>query len=146
MRTGDDMMLFSAQTTACARTLPLAAAMAAIMVSATPAAAQVAQLAGTWSGSGRLELQSGQTERARCRATFRRQTASTYTMSAICATSSTRVSQTARVQQVSSNGFAGRFYNAEYDVTGTIRMTLRGKRLSASLIGSGGSASFVLTR
>ena len=111
-----------------------------------PAAAQLARLEGTWNGNGRVALQSGQAERARCRATIRRQTPRTFSMSAICATASVRISQVARIQQVSANSFAGRFYNAEYDISGAIRMSLRGKRLSASLTGGGGSASFVLTR
>ncbi len=121
-------------------------ALASLGAAVNPATAQQARLEGAWNGSGRVMLQSGQSERARCRATIRRQTARTFGMSAVCATSSLRVSQVASLQQVTSNSYAGRFYNAEYNISGAIRMTLRGKRLSASLNGGGGSATFVLSR
>jgi hypothetical protein len=126
-----------------AAALAAAAASDAIFL---PAAAQTAPLQGSWSGSGRITLPSGATERARCRATFRKQAARTFSMSAVCATASVRVVQTARLQQVSASGFAGVFYNREYDISGTIRVNLQGKRLSAFLSGGGGRGTFNLTR
>lgn len=110
------------------------------------ALAQAARLDGTWNGAGRMVLSSGNAERVRCRATFRRQASRTFGMSAICATPSARVSQVARVQQVSAGRFEGRFYNREYDVSGTIRVTVRGNRLTASLSGGGASALLSLAR
>lgn len=114
--------------------------------SADNAVAQAAKLQGAWSGGGRVVLPSGDAERARCRATFRQQTARTFSMNAVCATTSARVAQVGRVQQVSSNGFEGRFYNREYDISGTIFITVRGNRLSASLSGGGGRGTFNLSR
>lgn len=113
---------------------------------AAPALAQASRLDGNWSGSGRMVLSSGNAERVRCRATFRRQASRTFGMTAICATPSTRISQVARVQQVSQGRYEGRFYNREYDVSGTIRVTLRGSRLTASLSGGGASAYLSLSR
>lgn len=107
---------------------------------------QNAALQGTWNGSGRVELPSGDTERARCRATFRQQSGGAFSMSAVCATASTRIAQVARVQQVTAGVYEGQFHNQEYDVSGTIRITVRGERLSAILSGGGGRASFNLTK
>ena len=103
-------------------------------------------LAGTWSGGGRVTFSTGNSERARCRATFHRQTPRTFGMNALCATPSARASQVAQLQQVSANSFEGRFYNREYDVSGTIRVSVSGKRLTALLRGGGASASLSLSR
>lgn len=115
-------------------------------VFASSALAQPASLQGTWIGSGRVVLPSGDVERARCRATFRQETTRTFGMSAICATTSTRITQVARVQRVSTNTFVGQFANREYEISGSIRITLRGDRLSASLSGGGGRGTFNLSR
>lgn len=134
---------------ACRPALILAGTMSCLALldaSATATQAQSSRLDGTWNGSGRMVLSSGNAERVRCRATFRRQAARTFAMSAICATPSARVSQTGRVQQVSAGRYDGRFYNREYDVSGTVRITLRGNRMSASLAGGGASAFLSLSR
>jgi hypothetical protein len=67
-------------------------------------------------------------------------------MSAVCSTETIRVAQVARVQRVSATSFEGQFHNSEYDISGSIRITVRGDRLSASLSGAGGSGSFTLSR
>jgi hypothetical protein len=103
-------------------------------------------LTGSWRGGGRVMFSSGDSERATCRASFRRLTSSLFEMNAVCATTSARVEQSARVQRVSDSAFAGRFYNPQFDVSGTIRIRLRGTRLTASLRGANGSAFFSLRR
>src|SRR5262245_25772945 len=57
----------------------LAAAPAAVSQQAKP---QPASLEGSWSGGGTVVFPSGSREKARCRATFRRQTSSSFAMSA----------------------------------------------------------------
>ncbi len=113
---------------------------------ANKATAQSANLKGSWSGSGRVVLPSGDVERARCRASFKQQTPRSFSMNAICATSSVRIVQSATLRQVSGGEFAGQFYNREYDISGSIRVTLRGDRLSAFLSGGGGSGAFDLRK
>ena len=54
--------------------------------------------------------------------------------------------QSAQLQRVSANSFTGRFNNAEYDISGTINITVRGNKLNASLSAKGGSASFAMSR
>ena len=103
-------------------------------------------LAGSWSGSGSVMLPSGQTERARCKVSFSRQGGKSYAMNAVCASSSARVVQTASVEQVGGNRYAGDFTNAEYGINGSINLTLNGNSLNASLRGGGGSATFMLSR
>ena len=129
-------------------TAPIAA-----FVVAGPVSAQLAQkasigdmgLVGIWNGGGKIILPSGDTERARCRAQFR-QSGRTVQMSATCATASIRVMQTADLGWVGGNRYTGQFFNAEYGVSGSIIITVHGKRLVATLNGGGGAAQLVLTR
>lgn len=113
---------------------------------ASPSSAQSRALEGTWSGGGRIVFPSGETERARCRASFRRQGGNSYGMSATCATASVRVHQNAEITRVSDNRYRGEFYNEEHGISGSIRITISGNRLSAALSGGGGSADFSLSR
>jgi hypothetical protein len=113
---------------------------------AIPAHGQQAGLEGSWSGGGRLVLSQGATEKARCRATFRRQSANTFGMSTRCATASARVAQTAVLERVGANQFAGQFYNAEHAVSGTITIAVHGNKLNASLSGGGASALLTLSK
>jgi hypothetical protein len=123
------------------------------VLAASPAAAQLAEkasigdvgLTGAWSGGGKIILPSGDTERARCRAHFR-QSGRTFQMSAICATASFKVAQTADLGWTGGNRYTGQFFNAEYGVSGSIVITVHGKRLVATLNGGGAAAQLVLNR
>lgn len=116
--------------------------LAAACFAVTPASAQRASsIEGSWSGTGRVVLPSGDTERARCRVTFRKQSRSTYGMNATCATPSAKAAQTGSVQLVAGSTYAGRFHNAEYDVSGSVRLTLRGNRITAALNGTNGASA-----
>lgn len=122
------------------------AAVAALTLFVIPAVASADGLSGSWRGNGSVVLPSGATEKARCKVSFSKQGAKSYSMNAVCASSSARVAQTASLEQVSANRFAGDFTNSEYGVTGTISLTLSGNSLSANLHGGGASAFFNLNR
>jgi hypothetical protein len=102
-------------------------------------------LAGSWSGGGWVSFASGSKERARCHARYTGG-GSTYKVTATCATSSGKASQTATVYKVGGSSYRGSFHNAEFNVRGTIRVVLKGKRQTVSLSGDGASASLSLTR
>jgi hypothetical protein len=110
------------------------------------AAAQSAGLDGWWRGGGQVAFGSGQRERAQCRAQYRRSSATSYTLTATCATPSGRATQTAIVRRVGGNSYQGTFHNSEYDVSGTIYVTVSGNRQTVRLSGEGGSASIELRR
>jgi hypothetical protein len=124
------------------------AAMALLAVLGFPdrAPAQSAELEGSWRGGGSVAFANGQRERAQCRAQYRRASATSYNLTATCATASGRATQTATVRRVGGNSYRGRFYNSEYDVSGTISVTVAGNRQSVRLTGGAGSASFELRR
>jgi hypothetical protein len=109
-----------------------------------PAMAQ--SLEGSWSGGGLVAFASGQHERARCRAHYSRASATVYTVTATCATPSGRATQTATVRKVGGNSYRGYFHNSEYNVSGTIHVTVGGNRQSVRLTSDSGSASLELRR
>ncbi len=112
----------------------------------TPAQSRDARLEGSWSGGGKIVFPSGETEQARCRVSIRRQGGRNFGFNAICATPSARVQQSAALIHVAGNRYRGEFVNQEYGITGSIRLTLDGNRISASLTGGGGSAQLALRR
>jgi len=111
-----------------------------------PSEADPGGLAGAWSGGGWVSFSSGTKEKARCRANYRRASKDSYNLSAICATSSGKASQTATVYKVTATRYRGSFYNTEFNVRGTIRVVVHGSRQSVSLAGEGASASLSLRR
>jgi len=120
--------------------------MAVAFLASTSAAnnSQQVELQGSWNGNGQIVLPSGEVEKARCRATFGRQSASFVGMSAQCATASVRVAQTASLGQIGTNRFKGDFYNSEYAMPGTITITVKGDSLKVSLVAGGAAAYLTL--
>jgi hypothetical protein len=109
-----------------------------------PAMAQ--SLEGSWSGGGSVAFASGQHERAKCNAQYRRASGNAYTVTATCATPSGRATQTATLRQVGGNTYRGQFHNSEYNISGTIYVTVGGNRQSVRLTSGSGSASLELRR
>ena len=114
---------------------------------ATGTSVSAQSLAGSWAGGGTIVYPSGETERARCRATFRNSGGGGVSMHAVCATPSVRVSQNAALSQLTQSTYSGEFTNIEYGISGSIRIRVHGSnKLSASLNGGGATAQFSLNR
>jgi uncharacterized protein (DUF2147 family) len=132
------------------RTLRWAAlAMPALALSLTCAApvwADTGDLSGSWAGGGNVVFNTGAKEKARCRASFNKIGASAYTMSATCATASGKVAQSATLRKTGGNSYSGQFRNPEYNVTGSIRVTVSGNNQNVSMTSDAGSASLSLSR
>jgi hypothetical protein len=112
----------------------------------TPAAAEPGNLEGAWRGGGNVRFANGNAERAQCRANFRKRGGNAFSMTAVCATSSARVEQTAQLTRTGPNRFTGEFENAEFGITGSISVTLNGNSLNAALNGGGASANLNMNR
>jgi hypothetical protein len=108
--------------------------------------AQSMRLDGSWSGSGSVAFASGAKEAARCRLSYSRAQGGSYLLSGVCATTSGRASQSATLYPIGANSYQGRFYNSEYAVSGTIRVTVSGNRQTARLTSEKGSAVIELRR
>ena len=125
----------------------VAASLTVAFLAASPrVAAEGPNIEGSWSGGGRIVFPSGETERARCRARFHRQGGESFGMSAVCATASARVHQSAEITRITGNRYRGEFHNQEYGLSGSIRIVVNGNSIDASLSGGGGSAQFSLSR
>jgi len=108
--------------------------------------AEPASLAGAWSGNGSIAFASGSKEKARCRAHFSKTGASSYAMSATCATPSAKVDQSATLYKSGANSYTGSFFNQQYNTGGSIRITVSGRTQSVRLSGEAGSAFFKLRK
>jgi hypothetical protein len=108
--------------------------------------ARAVSLAGSWSGGGWVSFATGTRERARCRARYSPRSASSYALSATCATASGSVTQDASLRRVGANSYAGSFYNSQYDISGRIQVTVRGDGQSVTISSGSGSASLSLSR
>ena len=100
----------------------------------------------SWRGGGSVAFASGQRERAQCRAHYSRASGTSYTVTATCATSTGNATQTATVRQVGGNSYSGQFHNSEYNISGTIHVTVSGNRQSVRLSGDAASAALELHR
>ena len=124
----------------------LAAALGMSSVSFTTAHADTASIVGSWAGSGSVSFSTGTKEGAKCRARFSRNGATSFVMTASCATASARVDQSAEIRKVGANSYAGNFFNEQYNTGGQIRITVNGRIQTVRLSGEAGSAVFTLSK
>ena len=126
----------------------LVAAVAAVLwvMPSELGATEPVDIAGSWSGGGSVSFPSGSLEKARCRATYNKIGTSSYSVNATCATPSGKVAQTANVKRVSANSFAGSFFNADYNLNGTIHVSVQGNSQNVTLSSSTATASLRLSR
>jgi hypothetical protein len=127
------------------RSFAAVAAMAGIMGFAGEIAADV-DLSGSWSGGGSVTFSGGSKEKARCRATYAKSGVTSYSVNATCATPSGTVTQTASVKRSGPSSFSGSFYNAAFDTSGSIHVSISGNSQSVTLASVKASASLRLSR
>ncbi len=125
--------------------IKLSAAAGAFFIASAVSSAEARSegLYGAWTGGGTVMYSSGQRERARCRAHFA-PNGGGVSVEAVCATPSGSVTQTARLRRVGANSYAGSFFNPQYNVTGSIHITVHGNTQSVTLRSENGSASLFL--
>ena len=132
-------------------TLPvgsLALLLVAVLVGGGPtvAAAQSGGLAGYWRGGGYMSPAKGRREKVRCRVWFTKQSARAYSVRARCASQAVNIDQNARVVATGRNSFSGTFTNVDFNISGRIRISLRGNRQTVSLSSAEGSGRLTLFR
>ncbi len=109
--------------------------------------AQAASIAGSWSGSGFVQLKTGQKERVRCRVSYSKSTGRTFGLSATCASTAGTISQSGRVVQLKGgNRYSGRLYNPEHNVAGKIVVSVNGLHQTVTVTSSQGQGKFTLRR
>ncbi len=120
------------------------AVMFALLLPGTPALA--AAIDGSWSGSGYLAVNQGQRERVRCRVTYSRQTPTVFSVSATCASPSAQVRQSGTLLKVSATSYVGDIYNAEFDVSGRVRVVVRGNTQTVTFTSSAATGQLSLRK
>ncbi len=108
--------------------------------------AMAGSLAGSWSGSGTIQAVTGESERARCRVNYSKKGASTYSVTARCASTSGKVVQSATVHPAGKNKYRGSFYNKKYNARGSFSVSLKGKRQTIYMSSNQGSARLTLSK
>lgn len=108
-------------------------------LSNTMVSAKSRSIVGQWKGGGSFTTPSGSKERTRCRATVRVQSTKRYSVYARCAVASLGIiEQTGMVRRIAKNRYRGRFTNSQYDIHGSIYITLRGNKQYITLRSRGG--------
>ncbi len=108
--------------------------------------AHAASLEGSWRGGGYVTPKSGKRERVRCRVSFIRQSAKVFGVSATCASASTTIRQTGQLLRVNPSRYVGDFYNSQYDISGRVRVVVRGSSLKVTFSSASGGGYLSLRR
>lgn len=116
----------------------------ALALPAVPAHAET--LAGTWSGTGYAAPASGQREKVACRITYSPQGSKVFAVVATCASPSTKVVQTGQLTMVDRNRYIGEVYNAEYNISGRVRVVISGSRQTVTFTSAQGSGQATLSK
>lgn len=103
-------------------------------------------LKGNWVGSGVVKPKDGKAEKMRCRVRYNQESATVFSVNASCATSDLKVYQTGRILKVGNGKYVGDFYNDQWDVSGRVRVIVRGNRQSVTLTSGSGTGSLSLRK
>jgi hypothetical protein len=112
-------------------------------LAAQGALAETSSLSGSWSGGGIVRYSDGHSERARCRAHFS-PSGARVSVEAHCATPSGSVVQSASLRRTGANSYSGTFVNPQFNISGSIHITVHGNSQTVSLRSQSGSASLTL--
>ena len=108
--------------------------------------AQSTALEGVWSGSGYIKPKSGEREKVHCRISYDKETSTVYRAVATCASTAAKITQSGSILKVNANRYIGDFYNSEYDVSGRIRVIIRGSRQTVTMTSNEGSGRIKLKK
>ena len=103
-------------------------------------------LDGVWSGSGEVNPKDGAKETVRCRIQYRRESEKVYGVTATCATRSRKIQQTGKVLKATATSYVGDFYNPSYDVSGRVRVVVRGTTQTVTFQSARGTGSVSLRK
>lgn len=128
------------------RMLGSAALAVSMLLLASPGQAQTgpfAHLAGAWTGSGQILVADGNSERIRCRATYKVEDAGTLNQVLRCASDSYRFDLTTNVT-ASGNTVSGIWTETSRNVNGTLGGRISGGEINALVEANGFAASFTM--
>lgn len=109
-------------------------------------AAGATSLDGVWSGSGMVNPKDGQRETVRCRLSYKQETEKVFSLTATCATRSRKIQQTGQLLKVGPTSYVGDFYNPGYDISGRVRVVVKGSVQTVTFQSARGSGSVELRK
>jgi hypothetical protein len=109
-------------------------------------AASATSLEGVWSGSGVVNPKDGPSETVRCRLSYKQESEKVFGLTATCATSSRKVHQTGKLLKVGPTSYVGDFYNPGYDISGRVRVVVRGSAQTVTFQSAKGNGSVDLRK
>ena len=119
---------------------------ALFVMTIAPLHAQNTALEGTWSGSGTMQARDNPPQKLTCRIKYRRETDKVYKLAAKCVTISTAINQTGKLLKVNAGVYVGEFHVATYDISGRVRVTIKGGVQTMSFKSSRASGSVTLSK
>lgn len=115
------------------------------LATALPAHA-AASISGKWRGQGTLVLKSGAKEKFRCQVQYRRISGQNFSVNARCANGSASFDQTGQLQRVNNTRYVGTIRNTQFNVSGSVAISVSGNSQDVSISSREGSAKITLTR
>lgn len=117
------------------------------LTTAAPLSAQAASLLeGSWSGTGYVHPTNGQREKVTCRVTYHQMSETVHSVKATCASASAKIVQTGELTTVKEGRYIGDFTNAEYNISGSVRVIVRGNRQDVTFSSNSGTGSLALRK
>lgn len=111
-----------------------------------PAVAQPDPIIGSWHGGGTAKPANGQAEPVRCRVTYSASVGRSFELSANCAHAAGAFEQRGRVVSLGGNRYTGRIYNQQYNATGEVSVSLRGRQQVVTVTSELGTANMTLNK
>ena len=101
---------------------------------------------GIWSGSGVVNPKDGARESVRCRVKYRQESEKVFGVSATCATRSRKIQQVGTVLKVGPASYVGEFYNPGFDISGRVRVVIKGSTQTVTFHSARGNGSVSLRK
>ena len=109
-------------------------------------AAAAVPLEGEWRGKGTVQITKGAQENLSCRVKYSPQSSGVYDFHAVCASASVRIIQTGVVSKATDTSYLGTGHNAEWDVSGRVRIEINGQKQTVTVTASQGSGRLTLRK
>lgn len=108
--------------------------------------AKAASIVGTWKGSGTARLKAGGVEAVSCRVRYEASTGRTFVLYVKCAHANGAFKVSGRVVALSGSTYSGRLYSDQYDVSGDVTISVRGKSQTLTAKSPKGTATVRLRK
>lgn len=103
-------------------------------------------LEGSWTGGGYVHPTNGEREKVTCRVTYHQTSDTVHSVKATCASASVKIVQTGELTTVREGRYIGDFSNAEYNISGSVRVVVTGNRQDVTFSSNSGTGSLALKK